>query len=345
MAPQATPANPPGVRSAEAGRIGLAGRLFFLDANPVGAILSSLFDPIGSKISCFLFGRPLGGKIVSLNPDGTDRQIVAVGLNRIPDGIQVDVKGGHIYWTNMGRPDRNDGFIQRVDFDGRNITTIVPEGATFTPKQLKLDRQNGKLYWSDREGMRVMRANVDGSNIETLVERGRSDADRRDERNWCVGIAVDVERGQIYWTQKGSPNANEGRIFRANLEIPKGESPARRTDIEQLFGDLPEPIDLDLDLASRMIYWSDRGDTKGGNSVSRAPMDADPQGRRNQEILLTDLNEGIGLSLDVEGSQMFFTDWDGGTVYRAKLDGSEKIELLSRQGHLTGIVYAAPSGA
>ena len=103
----------------------------------------------------------------------------------------------------MGWPGRNDGSIQRVDLDGGNITTIVPEGATFTPKQLKLDRQNGKLYWSDREGMRVMRANLDGSNIETLVERGYSDADRRDETNWCVGIAVDLDRGQIYWTQKG----------------------------------------------------------------------------------------------------------------------------------------------
>jgi hypothetical protein len=63
-----------------------------------------------------------------VNPDGTGRQIVLGGLNSIPDGIQVDVEGGHIYWTNMGRPDLNDGSIQRVDLDGRNIATIVREG-------------------------------------------------------------------------------------------------------------------------------------------------------------------------------------------------------------------------
>jgi sugar lactone lactonase YvrE len=279
-----------------------------------------------------------------VNPDGTDRQIIVGGLNRIPDGIQVDVKGGHIYWTNMGWPERNDGSIQRVDLEGRNITTIVPEGATFTPKQLKLDRQNGRLYWSDREGMRVMRANLDGSNIETLVERGRSDADRRDETNWCVGVAVDLGRRQIYWTQKGPSNGNRGRIFRANLEIPKGENPAGRTDIEQLFRDLPEPIDLDLDLASRMMYWSDRGDApRQGNSINRAPMDSDPKDRSPQ-ILLTGLHEGIGLSLDVVGDRMFFTDWEGGTVYRARLDGSEEVKLLSGQGNLTGITYVAPFG-
>ena len=77
----------------------------------------------------------------------------------------------------MGVPMFNDGSIQRADLNGGNITTIVPVGATFTAKQLKLDRQNDKLYWSDREGMRVMRANLDGSNIETLVETGHGDAD------------------------------------------------------------------------------------------------------------------------------------------------------------------------
>jgi sugar lactone lactonase YvrE len=319
------------------------GRLFFLKVDPLAGILSPVLDPIGGILSSVLGTNPLGGKIVSVNPDGTDRQIIVGGLNRIPDGIQVDVRGGHIYWTNMGWPERNDGSIQRVDLDGRNVTTIVPEGATFTPKQLKLDRQNGKLYWSDREGMRVMRANLDGSNIETLVESGRGDVDRRDERNWCVGIAVDQDRGQIYWTQKGPSNGNNGRIFRTNLEIPKGENSAKRTDIEELFRDLPEPIDLDLDLASRMMYWSDRGNAPEGNSINRAPMDCDPKDR-SPKVLLRDLQEGIGLSLDVGGGRMFLTDFDGGKVYRARLDGSEKSELLSGQGNLTGITYVAPSG-
>jgi hypothetical protein len=69
----------------------------------------------------------------------------------------------------MGVPNLNDGSIERSDLDGRNRTMIVPEGSAFTPKQIHLDKKNGKLYWSDREGMRVMRSNLDGSNIETLV--------------------------------------------------------------------------------------------------------------------------------------------------------------------------------
>src|ERR1700722_5309448 len=62
----------------------------------------------------------------------------------------------------MGDPKRNDGSIMRSDLDGKNMMTIVPPGGTFTPKQLQMEKRSGKLYWSDRAGMRVMRANLDG---------------------------------------------------------------------------------------------------------------------------------------------------------------------------------------
>src|SRR5882672_9921094 len=151
-----------------------------------------------------------GGRVLSANPDGSGLKTLVSEGRKLPDGVVVDVAAGHIYWTNMGNPSANDGSIDRSDLDGGNITTIVPAGGTFTPKQLQLDKKNGKVYWSDREGMRVMRSNLNGSNIETLVETGHGEADRRDARNWCVGMAVDAAGGKFYWTQKGSDNAGEG---------------------------------------------------------------------------------------------------------------------------------------
>src|SRR6201995_5964942 len=96
------------------GRKAATGRLFFLEAS--------------------------GGRIHSANADGSDRKVI-VGGARIPDGVVVDAEAGHIYWTNMGIPSKNDGSIERVDLDGQNRTTIVPEGGTFTPKQLHLDKE------------------------------------------------------------------------------------------------------------------------------------------------------------------------------------------------------------
>ena len=258
------------------------GRLYFLEAN--------------------------AGVIHTANADGSDRKVIVSGA-RVPDGIVVDVEAGHIYWTNMGNPSKNDGSIERVDLDGQNRKKIVPEGGTFTPKQLHLEKKSGKLYWCDREGMRVMRANLDGSNIETLVDTSNGGArpgtDQRNGTQLCVGITVDPDRGQFYWTQKGPANAGKGRIFRAKIDIPKGETAANRTDIETLFDGLPEPIDLELDLKNRFLYWTDRGDAPRGNTVNRAPLDADFNKRPAPEILLTHLEEGIGIALDFKGGRMF----------------------------------------
>ena len=277
-----------------------------------------------------------GARVLSLNPDGSDRRVIATGC-RNPDGVAVDAEAGHVYWTNMGNPKLNDGSIERADLDGQKRRMIVPPGGTFTPKQLHLDRTNRKLYWCDREGMRVMRTNLDGSKLETLVDTSRGDArPGRDATKWCVGITVDLERGQLYWTQKGPDNAERGRIFRANLEIPKGESAAKRSDIEVLFDRLPEPIDLELDLERRVLYWTDRGNPPRGNTVNRAALGAKPD---QPEIVLADLMEGIGLALDVEGDRMFATDL-GGSLYCARLDGSEQRTLLFGQGNLTGVAYA-----
>src|SRR6266700_5469161 len=151
------------------------------------------------------------GQVLSINPDGSGKKVLASGAP-LPDGIVVDVEAGHIYWTNMGVPSKNDGYIERADLDGKNRVTIIGEGETFTPKQLHLEKRSGKLYWCDREGMRVMRSNLDGSNIETLVDTSGGDArPGTDLTKWCVGITVDPDRGQIYWTQKGPDDAGKGR--------------------------------------------------------------------------------------------------------------------------------------
>ena len=220
------------------------------------------------------------------------------------------------------------------------MTTIVPSGATFTPKQLQLERTAGKLYWCDREGMRVMRASLDGSNIETLVDT--SEGDPRpgpDQTKWCVGIAVDPAGGKIYWSQKGGDNAGQGRIFRANIEIPSGQTPKNRQDIELLYDNLPEPIDLDIDPATRTLYWTDRGDPPRGNTVSRAPLDAKSGKRQVPDIVFDHLMEGIGLALDHKGGRMFITDL-AGSVYSANLDGTNRRTVLFAEGNLTGIAFA-----
>ena len=160
---------------------------------------------VGEPTSCGqLFFLDIGaGRVLSANPDGSDLKTILNEGRKLPDGLVVDAAAGHIYWTNMGNPKRNDGSIVRSDLDGKNMVTIVPPGGTFTPKQLQLEKKSGKLYWSDREGMRVMRANLDGSRVETLVDTSQGDArPGPDARKWCVGIAVDAKGGRFIGHRK-----------------------------------------------------------------------------------------------------------------------------------------------
>jgi hypothetical protein len=278
-----------------------------------------------------------GGRVMTSDTQNPKARVLVASAGQGPDGVAVDVAGGHVYWTGMGSPSANDGFIMRADLDGSNVKTLVPAGGTFTPKQMKLDVAGGKMYWSDREGMRVMRANLDGSGVEALVTTGQTDTDRMDESRWCVGVSLDLAGGTIYWSQKGPSNGGVGSLRRAHLTIPSGQTSVNRTDIEVLYDKLPEPIDIDLDLGAGYIYWTDRAD----NTVSRAPIEI-PAGstaatRTDRQILVKNVATAIGVALDLPRGKVYYTSGANGALGRANLDGTQNEPLIPMAGNLTGI--------
>jgi hypothetical protein len=278
-----------------------------------------------------------GNRVLSAMSDGSDLTVLVDTHCVAPDGIAVDAEHGHLYWTNMGVPSRNDGFIMRCDLDGSNITTVVPPGLTHTPKQLVIERRGKHIYWCDREGMRVMRCNLDGSNIETLVQTGYGAFDQADARNWCVGIAVDIDREQIYWTQKGGPKSNTGRILRAPLGgLRHGDTPALRRDVETLFNALPEPVDLELDAATMTLYWTDRGAPPLGNTLNRSCLDNRHASGFHHEVLCGGFQEAIGISVHRDHNVIFTSDL-GGSVYRSAMQGQTLSIVIQNAGRITGI--------
>lgn len=299
--------------------------IYFLDVG-LGGNLQDL-----SKVA-------VNGKILEKNANGAVRTIVA--NQSLPDGIDVSRSTGRMFWTNMGRHTSTyDGSVHSAKLDGTDIQTLIPAGGVHTPKQLVVDESHKKVYFCDREGMGVHRIDFDGKNHEILVQRGDArTSDKEDMTRWCVGIAVDSQAGKIYWTQKGPSKAGKGRIFRANLDIPAGETASNRSDIELLFEGLPEPIDLDLDVESQVLYWTDRGEHPTGSSLNRAPVGSKTKaGKPN--IVARHFHEPIGLKLDLARQQVYVTDL-GGCVYTVSVDGSEKKTIHSDSGCYTGITMA-----
>lgn len=243
------------------------------------------------------------------------REVILTETGPHPDGVVCD--GSTIYWTTMGERTSTspggeaiyadaDGGVHAISIDGGDRRDIVAPGEMTTGKQVALDSR-GNLYWGNREGFALSTARTDGTGLRDLVKRDGSDG----ERDWIVGIAIDEKNGHIYWSQKGSFAGGDGRIFRAGLEIPAGETAENRSDIELLWDNLPAPIDLEL-IEDRLL-WTDRGSGThpGGNSLNRAQVPPVGQPGEAPDILARGFDEAIGLAVDEVSEVAYVADLSG----------------------------------
>ncbi|NEB90969.1 SMP-30/gluconolactonase/LRE family protein [Streptomyces bauhiniae] len=285
------------------------------------------------------------GKVLRVDLPGGEVRTLVETAGAVPDGIVVDA--GSVYWTTMGEPvsapgtpgeagqdfSRRNGGILALDLDSGARRDVVPLGAITTGKQLTSDGA-GTLYWGDREGRRVSRVRTDGSGLADLVVNPPTSGILGE----CVGVAVDVSRGHLYWTQKGPAKGGQGRILRAGLDIPAGEDAENRTDVEVLWSGLPEPIDLHL--AGDLLYWTDRGARPAGNTLNRAPLPPPGAPGEPPEILADGFKEAIGLAVDSEAGIAYVSDL-GGHLHAIPLpDGraaGEPRREIATLGPLTGL--------
>jgi DNA-binding ferritin-like protein (Dps family) len=264
----------------KSGKLGLKSDKGGLYAPPApGSRTKILFLNIG-------LGEPLGGKSIDeimnageiLSITAEDRASKPVALVRnlpMPDGI--DVCDGRMFWTNMGIPSQNNGTVLSANIDGSNVKTIISSGRVHTPKQLHIDQTAKKLYFCDREGLRVMRSNLDGSEHETLIQTGNweNEAESSNQHKWPVGITVSRKLNKFMWTQKGGSKASDGTIYSASLDMPEGSTASDRKDIEIIQEKLPECIDLEMDDESGVLFWTDRGELPLGNTLNKKQMIGD----------------------------------------------------------------------
>ena len=167
------------------------------------------------------------------------------------------------------------------------------------------------MYWVDAGANKVQRANLDGTNVENLVNaQGRP-----------FGVALDTTSGKMYWSIW-----NPGKIRRANLD---------GTNVEDLITGLREPEDIDLDIAGGKIYWTDTVT----NKIQRANLD----GSNIEDLVTVGLSHPLGLTLDVAGGKIYWTNtsfwpWGGpgvDKISRANLDGTNLEDLVT-----TGLAIA-----
>lgn len=251
-----------------------------------GSVETVLLDGI-DNVSTVAIDRD-GGKIywtdagldmiLRANLDGTVVETIANTEIILTGGFALDTTGGKMYWT-----DAQLGAILRANIDGTGIEVIA---SSSVPGSIALDVIAGKMYWTDSEIDALQRANLDGSNVEVVVQLpvGASSA--------LTAVATDVSGGKVYWIDRGLEE-----IRRANLEIPMGEMPDARSDIETLVVNVPIGIALALDIDAGKMYWIDELD----HAIHRTNMEFQNSEtaatRTDLEVVLTGLNGVSGLAL------------------------------------------------
>ena len=149
--------------------------------------------------------------------------------------------------------------------------------------------------------------------------------------NHCVGIAVDLDRRLLYWTQKGAPKAGEGGL-RAPLDLRPGTSAQHRDDIELLWKDLPEPIDYTCSAGRR--WCGPTGAEPEGKTLTRAMVQPNVGA---PEILSCGDHEAIGVAA-VSESQFYVGDL-GGSIRHVNLDTG-----VDTNGEQSPVALAIPPG-
>ncbi|MEO1128987.1 MAG: hypothetical protein AAFX05_04665 [Planctomycetota bacterium] len=158
------------------------------------------------------------GAILSAAFDGSGMTTLVSGLNG-PQGLAIDPIRAHIYWA-----DSTDLNIKRANLDGSGVTTIV-DGMLFVPKGLAIDAGAEKLYWTDPAFSTIGRSDLDGQNVETLLSGLAQPQD----------IAVDPQRGRIYWASGASGILMSS--IDAPLAVPLSQNFAGSTTVVSLSPD------------------------------------------------------------------------------------------------------------
>ena len=213
------------------------------------------------------------------------------------DGNGVE---GKIYWTDGAAPTHGSNKIRRANLNGTEPQNVVT-GLGF-PYRIALDISGGKMYWTEHRYSghpKIMRANLDGSNVENLITTGLQNP---------LGIDIDPVGGKIYWA-----DYDAYKIQRANLD---------GTNVEDLVSTSWGAWALALDTVDGKIYFSMSRGTEAW--ILRANLNG-----ADVEVVLSMAGEVRGLELDIMRGKMYWTRVHAGDnkIVRANFDGTD-VEIL-----------------
>lgn len=287
--------------------------------------------------------------------------LICVLLAFVPGVLSASIPGIYI----ASGVDRT---LIRTDLSGANPTTVLTVGGTGIMNNLAYDPINEKVYWTISNGdRRIMRANLDGTGLETLytfVGAGAKGAINP------VGLLLDPVGGMMYFTdidnmRLWSGNLNGGTLATVTdlvggflmadpvgITSPDGMSLVyTRASINEgiynfpggLFLSAIKPTGIAADYDNDRYFYIQTG---GGanNTLSRVNFD----GTGNVHLLtnLNFVNNGGSLYVESETEKIYWSEQgnNANAIKRANFDGTDVETLYTQSGtnYLYGMIVVVP---
>ena len=183
------------------------------------------------------------GTIYRTELDGSNAEVLVTGISHLWKFV-LDLAGGKIYWMEDNEPVSQgskwiSGIIRRIDLDGSNVEDlldVVRAPWYFDPA---LEVAKGKIYWINSYeedeghiGTTILRADLDGSNVEVLVTGISAEQ-----------LVLDEVGGKMYWTDGGTDSwSPDGTIQRANLDGSNVEILVTGLFLPSIALAIPQPV-------------------------------------------------------------------------------------------------------
>ena len=231
--------------------------------------------------------------------------------------------------------------LLRSGTDGNGLTILIDGAPLNDPHGIAIDAANEQVYIANTNTGEVLRTDLDGANIVTLVNSGLTQP---------IGIELNVAAGHFYISDRGTnkivrydldgsnatdalttslngphnfaldlanskfyiANRNSGNAISADLSGNSG--------ISVLFTGAGQPYGMALDLSNSHMYTSRFGD----NEIRRHTTAGG-----SETLIATGLSQPTGMRIDLANGYLYFTEWAGQKVRRIDLDGSNLTDIMT----------------
>jgi DNA-binding beta-propeller fold protein YncE len=241
------------------------------------------------------------GTLERRSDDGEVLPPLVEGL-RSPRAAAIDTLNARIYYGDPARRASDPhGHVEQAKLTGLDPRIIHRSGNTFAVAGIAVDPLRGVVYFSDH-GLGGPGA-IWRAAIEPPFEPAPCIGGLEDPR----GIAVDLATHRIYWA-----DAEQGRLYWADPDVLEPNEIAVEGVIER-------PRAVAFDHVAHRLYWTDTG----ADTISRC----DPSDCRAQ-VLVSQLAEPLGLQLDLAAGEMYWTEYEAGSIRHTDLDGRGTPETI-----------------